>query len=331
MRQGSSHRLLALALAVCLAGPAASQIAPPPDAGAAAPPGAVDIIDLDPAYPPRMTVSVRIGGNGPFPFIVDTGAARTVISNNLAGQLALEPGKPVRLHSMTGVGDVATAIIPQLELSRRRVSGIHAPVLRETFIGASGILGVDTLRSQRVEFDFARQKMSIEPSPAVTLRRDTEAIVVTARSLFGRLVLVDADLEGEKVVVVLDTGSEVTVGNEALRRKLERKRKLKPTRPIELISVTGGRITADYTQMERMRLGNITISQMPIAFARVHPFTQLQLDDRPAMLLGMDTLKLFSRVSVDFAKKKVSFLLPDKPARQQMLAAREAEIPVTLR
>ncbi len=331
MRQGSSHPLAALALAASLAGPAASQIAPPPEAGAAAPAGPVDVVDLDPVYRPRMTVAVRIGSNGPYPFIVDTGAARTVISSSLAGQLALEPGKPVRLHSMTGVGDVATAIIPQLQMSRRRVSGIHAPVLREMFIGASGILGVDTLRSQRVEFDFERQKMSIEPSHGVTLRRDADAIVVTARSLFGRLVLVDADVEGEKVVVVLDTGSEVTVGNEALRRKLERKRKLKPTRPIELISVTGGTIMADYTQMGRMRLGNVSISHMPIAFAKAHPFTQLQLEDRPAMLLGMDTLKLFSRVSVDFAKKKVSFQLPDKSMRPAMLAAREAESRTALR
>lgn len=331
MRQGFSHRLAVLVLASCLAGPAASQISPAPEAVAPAPEGAVDIVDLGSLYRPRMTVSVHIGGNGPFPFIVDTGAARTVISNTLARQLELDPGKPVRLHSMTGVGDVDTAIIPQLEMSRRRVSGIHATILLEMYIWASGILGVDTLRSQRVEFDFERQKMSIEPSRAVTLRRDADAIVVTARSLFGRLVLVDADVEGEKVVVVLDTGSEVTVGNEALRRKLERKRKLKPTRPIELISVTGGTIMADYTEMDRMRLGNVSISHMPIAFAKVHPFTQLQLEDRPAMLLGMDTLKLFSRVSVDFAKKKVSFQLPDKSMRPAMLAARDAGTQPALR
>jgi predicted aspartyl protease len=204
-------------------------------------------------------------------------------------------------------------------------------MLREMFIGASGILGVDTLQSQRVEFDFAEQKMSISPSRAVRPRLEPGMIVVTARSQFGRLVLVDAALEGEKVIVILDTGSEVTIGNEALRRKLERKRKLKPTVPIKLVSVTGGTLLADYTHIDTMRLGTVNIHQMPIGFAEVHPFTQLRLNDRPAMLLGMDALKLFSRVSVDFAQKKVSFLLPRSSTRRDMRLAGNAPIRTVLK
>lgn len=296
-----------------VAGSVAWQTAP---AGAAPAEIAPDTIALD-QFRPRMTVPIRIVDNGPYPFVVDTGAERTVISNELARKLALGPGKSVRMHSMTGVGKVETALIPHLDVSRRRVSGIHAPLLREAFIGASGILGTDTLVAQRVDFDFVRQTMSIAPSRATWPRDDPDTIVVTARSRFGRLILVDADLEGEKVTVVLDTGSDVTIGNEALRRRLARRGKLKPTLPINLISVTGGTLTVDYTQVDRMRVGNVSISQMPIGFAEVHPFKQLELSDRPAMLLGMDALGLFSRVSVDFARKQVSFLLADPSDRKR--------------
>ena len=60
-----------------------------------------------------------------------------------------------------------------------------------------------------------------------------------------------------------------------------------------------------------MRIGGIDINNIPIAFADVHPFRQLQLLDRPAVLLGMDALRLFNRVSVDFANRRVRLLTPD--------------------
>jgi hypothetical protein len=37
----------------------------------------------------------------------------------------------------------------------------------------------------------------------------------------------------------------------------------------------------------------------------------LKLNARPAILLGMDALKLFDRVVIDFANRRVGFDLPD--------------------
>jgi predicted aspartyl protease len=312
----SSYRLTLLtAAALSVAGPALAQQASLPGQSAAAPDaaGVTETVKLDPLNERRMTVPVRIDGSGPFNFVVDTGAERTVISGALARRLSLAPGRPVRMHSMTGAGNASTAVINQLEMSRKRVAGIHAPVMHEVNIGAAGILGIDTLQSQRIDFDFRQQKMTLSPSRGTTPMRqaDPDTIVVTARSRFGRLIMADAQLEGEKVIVVLDTGSEVTIGNQALRRKLERHRKLKATVPIEIVSVTGGTMTADYTTINRMRMGGLTIEHLPIGFAEVHPFAQLGLQKRPALLLGMDALALFSHVSVDFPSRKVTFLLPD--------------------
>ena len=71
---------------------------------------------------------------------------------------------------------------------------------------------------------------------------------------------------------------------------------------------------ADYTQAKQVRLGGIRITNLPVAFAEVHPFKALDLNDRPALLLGMDALRLFDRVSVDFANRKVRFLAPERRA-----------------
>jgi hypothetical protein len=178
-------------------------------------------------------------------------------------------------------------------------------------LGAAGMLGVDSLQTQRVIFDFQHRQMTIMPSRRADQRWPEGTIVVTARSRFGRLMLIDASIDRQRVWVIVDTGSEISVGNMALQRALERRHRLGPMAPITMVSVTGGRITAEYSIARQMRIGDADINYMPIAFADVHPFRQLQLLDRPAILLGMDALQLFRRVSVDFANRRVRLLTPE--------------------
>jgi predicted aspartyl protease len=279
----------------------------------------------------RMTVPVSIGDQGPYRFIVDTGAERTVIARELARDLRLGRGNTARVHSMSEVSDIQTVVIPALEVGGKRVRDIHAPALERRNLGAEGMLGVDSLQSQRVSFDFTRQEMTISPARRREEKwtDDADAIVVVARSRFGHLVLVDASVDGQKVWVIIDTGSEVTVGNSALRRKLERKGRMGATFPVTMLSVTGGRITADQTVVKRIRLGGMDINGMPVAFADVHPFRKLGLTDRPAILLGMDALELFDRVSVDFANRRVRMLAPPRSElpRETQVARAEGERP----
>ncbi|HEX8625750.1 MAG TPA: retroviral-like aspartic protease family protein [Allosphingosinicella sp.] len=272
----------------------------------------------------RMTVPVNIGKSGPYDFIVDTGAERTSIAEELARDLRLGLGNRARLHSMTEVSQIQTVLIPALEVGGRSVRDIHAPALQRRYIGAEGILGVDSLQSQRVSFDFVRQQMTVTNSHRREEHWPADTIVVTARNRLGHLVMVDASVDGQKVWVILDTGAQTTVANNVLRRKLEQKGRLRTTVPITLQSVTGGQMAADQTRVKRIRLGGIDINDMPVAFADVHPFKKLGLSKRPALLLGMDALRLFDRVSVDFPNRRVRLL---GGSRSQLQGSRLAAAP----
>ena len=301
---------LSAALAAAL--PVAAQEADP----------AEDVVSYRSDETSRMTVPVSITGQGPYRFLVDTGSERTVITRELAERLRLAPGARAEMHSMTEVSSVSTAIIPSLDFGVRRVRNIHAPMLERRHLGAEGMLGVDSLRSHRILFDFARREMRITPSRIDERDWPDGAIVVTGRSMMGRLVLVDADVDGTRIRAIVDTGAEISIGNPALRRRLERRGRIGATVPIELISVTGGRISAEASAIARIRLGGVTIHDMPIAFADVHPFHKLRLTDRPALLLGMDALTLFERVSIDFANRRVRLLPFSLRAGDMRLAAR---------
>ena len=304
---------ICLLAALAAALPAVAQDEMPPD----------DTVPYLPDDTSRMTVAVNITGSGPYRFLVDTGSERTIISRELAQRLRLEPGATAEVHSMTEVSDVRTAIIPSLDLGVRRVRNIHAPMLERRHLGAEGMLGVDSLQAHRVLFDFARQEMRITASRSEEIGWPEGSIVVTGRRLMGRLVLVDADVEGTPIRAIVDTGAQVSIGNSALRRRLERRRRLGPTVPIQLLSVTGGQLSADATVVSEMRLGGVTINNLPIAFADVHPFRKLGLDDRPAILLGMDALTLFQRVSIDFANRRVRLLPLSERAGEMRLARRD--------
>ena len=269
----------------------------------------------------RMTVNVSVGEKGPYRFLVDTGAERTIISRQLAGQLRLASGRNTVLHSVIGVNDVKTVQIPHLRVSTKTVSVNNAPALEASNIGADGMLGIDSLRSQRVLFDFKAGTMSITPAVRRAEKIDKDEIVVRAKSRQGRLIFTNAHIDGQPVTVIIDTGSQVTIGNLALERALSRRR-VKAPELMTIESVTGETMTARYALLRELQLGSgVGLNKLPVAFADAHIFRKLRLENKPAVLLGMNAMRAFDRISIDFADKKVRFVLPATSMRDDIRLA----------
>ena len=60
---------------------------------------------------------------------------------------------------------------------------------------------------------------------------------------------------------------------------------------------------------------------MFIAFADASGFKALGLSDRPALLLGMNVMRAFDRVSIDFAQRRVRFTFPHRESRNEVKLA----------
>ena len=262
----------------------------------------------------RLTVPVRLGGSGPFRFLVDTGSDRTSVSHELAQRLGLAEHDRALMHSASGPSSVRMAILPELRAGRQTVRRIQAPMLAAVDIGADGILGIDSLRSQRVVFDFRENSLAIEPDEAAE-PLDPNAILVRARRKNGRLIITDAEVDGVPVRVVLDSGSSLTVGNSALRRRLERRGAPAHMGPIDLVSVTGRALRGELARIGRLDISGARLEELAIVFADAHTFRTLDLDRRPAVLLGMNALRAFDQVTIDFAAKRVALVLPREGSR----------------
>ncbi|HEX6604700.1 MAG TPA: retroviral-like aspartic protease family protein [Sphingomicrobium sp.] len=270
----------------------------------------------------RLTVPVRISGAGPFRFLVDTGADRTAVSRELAGRLKFAAAENASLHSVAGVSTVSTATVPSLQLTRKEVRNINAPLLEAANIGADGIIGTDSLRSQRVLFDFEAKTLSIVPSAVPDFKAEAGTIVVQGVRRNGRLVVTEAKANGHPLSVVIDTGAQISIGNEALKRALLGAKLLHGSEQVELESVTGAKITGEYMFVKELDIGGIGLRNLAVVFADAHTFRQLRLDRRPALLLGMNAMRAFKKVSIDFATRKLRVIVPEQSSLDLRLAAK---------
>jgi len=147
-----------------------------------------------------------------------------------------------------------------------------------------------------------------QASPSAQPPTPQGEIVITGRRQHGQLILAHVTAAGLPLDAVIDTGSEVTIGNLALRDKLIRTNPDKFAN-VQAIGVTGEVVNLQVARIGELRLGSVVLRDVPIAFADVTPFKVFGLDNGPALLLGTDILETFRRVSLDFRARKVRFQL----------------------
>lgn len=255
----------------------------------------------------RMTIAVQVNGRGPYRFVVDSGADSSVIGTRIAKSLQLPAGTPVTLNGITASSIVPRVLVDELGLGPTSVSDLELPVLAEVDLGGDGMLGIDALAEERLMLDFEKRVITIEDASKPAQHMDGE-IVVTARLRRGQLILTQATANGLQVDAVVDTGSEITIGNSALRDKILAKRGVK-TEKIAITGVTGVTVDLELAWVKELRLGTVVFRNVPIAFADVPPFQVFGLSQQPSLLLGTDLMETFRRVSLDFRARKVRFQL----------------------
>ena len=255
----------------------------------------------------RLSVDVNVNGRGPYKFIVDSGADTSAVGLRIARDLQLPLGTPAILNGMTSRNLVDRVQVAELSFGPSSVKNLEVPALREYDLGGDGMIGIDALVQQRLMMDFEKHLVKVEDArrPA---RYNPDDIVITAKRTRGQLILTHVQAAGFALDAIIDTGSEITIGNSALRDKLLRKNRAK-FQTVAVTGVTGAVMNLDIATIRRIDIGPISLEDVPIAFADVPPFKMFGLSDEPALLLGTDILETFRRISLDFRARKVRFQL----------------------
>ena len=283
-----------------------------------------DIVGLQEERDRRLTLPVLIDGKGPFNFMIDTGSQATAVAREVNAALALPPAGRANLLGMASLRPVDLVSIGRLDVGKHQIAGLAAPLLERDNIGADGIIGLDSLQDFRVLIDFRAPSIALQDMRAAKGKRDGFEIIVRARQEAGQLLITNALVEGIPTTVIVDTGAQASLANLALREKLRRKRQAETeviTTDVNGVDLIGQMVLVRTLKIEALRLSNI-----PLTFADSPVFAALGLADRPVLALGMQHLRLFDRVAIDFAGSRILFDLP----RDIEAAQREAtQIPFT--
>ncbi len=293
----------------------AASPAPPPDpgltvevaagTGTLVPSADAQLLDAAADRYDRMTVPVTIEGQGPFRFMIDTGAQATVVTRQLGDRLGLQPAGRAIVVGMASRVPVDLVRLDGLEFAARVIDNLEVPALEARHVGADGILGLDSLQDLRVMIDFRDGTIAVDTARALGGNAGYD-IIVRARNRLGRLIITEASIDGVRTAVIVDTGAQGSIGNMALMRRLRaRQREQGSSTDVNGISLTGA---VDFARS--LRIKDMELSNLAIMFADSPAFEALGLADRPAMVLGMRELRVFDRVAIDFEARTVLFDMP---------------------
>jgi len=257
----------------------------------------------------HMLAPVSINGQGPFQFLIDTGANTSCISHALAEKLMLAGAEPALVHTIVGARQRPGVLIDRLQVGQRNRKGVRAAAL-PLEPELDGVLGVDWLAGQRLELGFKTRSLAITRSRNEFSRAGLA--VVPARRRQGQLTIVDADLGGRRISAMIDSGSQMSLCNGPLQALITagKHRDLgEDRRRVNLETLIGERFSGDMTYLPFLRLGGLQLGNVPVVFADMPVFELWGLKTSPAVVLGMDLLTQFDSVALDYGRGQVSFAL----------------------
>lgn len=258
----------------------------------------------------RLTIPVTVNGRGPYRFVVDTGADRSVIADDVAVNLGLVRGRDVVVQGVVRSLGSRLVDIGNLEFGSLRHQNLLVPVLPRSLMQADGYLGLDAVDGSRVTLNFQDRSLEIgksRPLRSYHISHPSEAYVPVGGSM-GHLRSVDCRVDGVRTTCFLDTGAEISVGNSRLFEALLAKYpdyQVVGTLPIT--GVTGGIATGKVVRLGRIHLHSIDFSQALVAIADMQIFDVWGLSKEPALLIGMNFLRQFAQVSIDYGLKEIRF------------------------
>lgn len=255
----------------------------------------------------RVIAPIRINGQGPFRLIVDTGANRSVISTDVANALQVAPNGTGEVHSINGVEVAPVVPLASLTFEGLALASDSALVMNSNaLMGENGVLGVDSISNRRLRVDFERGCMEITSSDA--RRAPPGWFSIQGELRFGNLLIARGRISDVDVAVLVDTGSDTTLANEALREALGRAR-IRRANMFLATSLTSGRTVYanEAIDLPPLQFSSVSLRNLTAYPGEFHIFQVLGLQDQPALLIGMDAISHLRAIEVDYGSGRLYF------------------------
>ncbi len=255
----------------------------------------------------RVWVPVEVDGKGPFRLVLDTGALRSAVTQEMATRLGLsqDVSAPVMLHGATGSAITPTIPVDTLQVGDLLLQPRSMPVVTDVFGGAEGLLGTEGLQDHRIFIDFRNDHITISRSK----NRGAADGFSSVRFLPDprNLLVVRVNVNGIPVRAIIDTGAQSTVGNLALQAALRRRYQTRnlAEREDQVQGATGDWQSGVGVSLPRIEFGSLSILNARVTFMDMRIFDHWAMDKEPVLLIGMDIIGLVDQLVIDYRRREL--------------------------
>ncbi|ADK99869.1 retropepsin-like aspartic protease [Brevundimonas subvibrioides] len=265
----------------------------------------------------RIGAAVRVNGQGPFVFGVDSGSQRSMVADSLVARLGLAETGVTQINGVTAPASLSTVGLRELRFSIQTYSGLTLPVARRDLLSSDGLIGLDLLSEFKLTFYIDRGQAEVSnQAMAVGDGGPTEATGTripprwfrAGRRQAGQLIARVGRVGDLPFWIFVDSGAQHSVGNSALRTLLSDSAgpSVGPSTPVAIYDTPGLTRPATRAAVEGLEIAGQRMGATPLLFADLHVFDVLDLATTPALLLGGDLMGRFHRVVLDFPNDRLA-------------------------
>jgi predicted aspartyl protease len=256
---------------------------------------------------PLILLPVQVNGDGPFEFILDTGAGTSLLSSDLAKKLKIKIISTKEGQSAGGKISVSLAKVDSLAVGQAKLDDVDVGIVDLTHIGNTigtkidGDIGYNFLKHFRITIDYHDCEIRLdEPRRIQRLGRSSKAEVpMRLASLAKPLLLVDVHANGHgPFQFAIDTGTSTT----AIAPELAQQLGLKSS-PVGPLTTGGAQVNVTAGTLESFKVGRAGVDDLVVVaadfFATLSQAVGAKLDG----IVGYNFLRNF-RVVMDYPSEK---------------------------
>jgi predicted aspartyl protease len=258
---------------------------------------------------PLMLLPVRLNGEGPFEFILDTGAGISLLTPELAQRLDIKATGSKEGHTAGGKVSVSLAKVSSLALGDTELNDLEVGIVDLSHIGHTvgakidGDLGYNFLKHFRLTIDYHNLELRLDDPKrfdCVGASPLTE-IPIRLAAPAKPLILVDTYLEGRgPFQFAIDTGTSTSAISPELARELGVK-----SAPLGPATTGGAQVELSGGKIQALQIGGAKIDNVGVV---IGPFLAALSQAAGAKLdgiIGYNFLRHY-RVVVDYPNQMLS-------------------------
>jgi predicted aspartyl protease len=256
---------------------------------------------------PLILLPVQVNGDGPFEFILDTGAGTSLLSSDLAKKLKIKIISTKEGQSAGGKISVSLAKVDSLAVGQAKLDDVDVGIVDLTHIGNTigtkidGDVGYNFLKHFRITIDYHDCEIRLdEPRRIQRLGRSSKAEVpMRLASLAKPLLLVDVHANGHgPFQFAIDTGTSTT----AIAPELAQQLGLKSS-PVGPLTTGGAQVNVTAGTLESFKVGRAGVDDLVVVVADFFGTLSQAVGAKLDGIVGYNFLRNF-RVVMDYPSEK---------------------------